>query len=97
MKPDQQRLERLLAAARRAGPPAVRAPAAGLADRVVARWTARSAEPSLLGLWERFSRRAAVGLAVVAVAAGIATWDLLPGGAEESVPGLEQEFLAMLP
>lgn len=97
MNPREQRLERLLAAARRAGPAAPGAPRDGFADRVVARWTAVPAELSPWSLWEMFSRRAACGLAVVALAAAVASWDLLPGPQEEPAPALEQEFLAMLP
>lgn len=97
MNPREQRLERLLAAARRAGPAAASAPRHGFADRVVARWTAAPAEPSTWPVWEVFSRRAACGLAVVALAAAAASWDLLPGPLEEPAPALEQEFLAMLP
>ena len=97
MRRGERELERLLAAARRAGPGAAHEPAPGLAARVVARWTAARPAPSALGLWEAFSRRAAVGLAVIALAAGVASWDLLPGGAEEPAAAFEQEFLAMLP
>ena len=97
MNPREQRLERLLAAARWAGPAPRPAPAAGWTDRIVARWTAVPAEIALWPLWEMFSRRAACGLAVVALAAAVASWDLLPVPLEEPAPALEQEFLAMLP
>lgn len=97
MNPREQQLQRLLAAVRRAGPAPRPAPAAGWTDRIVARWTVVPPEPPVLGLWEALSRRAACGLAIVALGAALASWDLLPGEAAEPESPFTQELLEMLP
>jgi hypothetical protein len=72
MKPTDEKLQRLLKAAAKAGP-AVVAPPLGLETRVLAHWRAAMAEDETISLFA-FLRRAAVGAGVVL--ALCAAWSL---------------------
>ena len=91
-------LERLLEAGRRPPLPDVSAPLPpGFSTRLAGRWAAERSFGAALRLWEELSRRAAGGLAVMAVIAGLVAWaSWLPVPIEVDTL-LETELLALLP
>ena len=98
MKPTDRLLTELYRASRRAtrpeqsdwGDPA-------FAARLAGRWAAGRAEPDMTLLWETLSRRAARGLAVLALLAGLTTWAEWHPAPVEPDTVLESELLALLP
>lgn len=98
MKTTDRILTELLRAGRRAQPtgdPAGEDPA--LSVRLAARWAAARPAPDLPLLWETLFRRAARGLAVLALLAGLTTWAGWHPVAPEPDAVLETELLALLP
>jgi hypothetical protein len=73
MKPTDQKLQRLLAAAAKAAPAAAATPPLGLETRVLANWRAGSADDESLSLFA-FFRRAMLGASLVLALS--AAWSL---------------------
>jgi hypothetical protein len=78
MKPNDEKLERLLAAAAKAAPHTHDAPPLGLETRVLAQWRAEGAEDDVIPVFA-FFRRAVLGASLVL--ALCAAWSLTQIGA----------------
>jgi len=74
MRPNDDVLKRMLRAARRPGTGSGEPIPFGFAGRVAALWVERKRAPLALSGWERLCGRAAIGMAVAALLAGLAVW-----------------------
>lgn len=96
MKPSDKLLMRMLHAAREARTDAIEHAPSGFAARVAAGWARQADNMAWLPLWERICGRAALGMTLAAVIAGVSVWQGWTGGETNDALTLATQLNALV-